>query len=155
MEKYKKIMQDELHAKQASLEKAAVRVSELGGMASMTLGESHRRQLLAAASQVVVSTLTHDEVKEELNRLYQNATVIYKTKRLALIRLGDLLCLASKFGVTVYNLPLLGWPLKSFQFSQHSMLDAKALLDIIGAVIDGRDRSDSVFNYSACVVRAG
>lgn len=153
MEQYKEIIQNELNARQASLTQSAQRVDELGNMASLSLGVSHRRRLLAAASHIKVNELSDDEVKAELERLYTSATVIYKTKRLALIKLGELICMAGKFGVTVYMLPNLNWPLKSFQMSQHSLLDPRPLLDNIGAFIDGRDKSDSVFNYSSCVVR--
>lgn len=117
----------------------------------MTLGETSRRTLLAAACPSLnLDGLSSDEIKSEVETLFENAYVISATKRSAVISLGDVVCFAGMYGVVTYSLPMLDWPLSATSFSRHSVIDGGLLLQRIGAFYDGRMGDDSLFNYSNC-----
>lgn len=114
------------------------------------LGDSARREFLAAAdAQVDAAELDAAELKQRVQKLYERAQVLLASKRQAILRVGELIVHCNRFGVSTFVLPLdiLGgrWA------SQRSTPDFDGgLSDAIGAVVDGRDRGDRLYNYSAC-----
>lgn len=148
---------DSLYAKalferKAQLTASAQRLDKKEGSSKQSLGESCRRALLIVACPLLkVESLSHDEVKVQVDLLFQQAKVIHKTKRGALILLGDIVCYAGKFGVVTYSIPTIGWPLDVFNWSRHSIIDNRELLRQIGATADGYDGRDTVFNYGNCI----
>lgn len=137
----------------ASLALSANRVMALAGSEYQTLGESARRTLLAAACPGLnLSELSHYDVKQQVADLFGRALVLSATKRSAVIQLGEVVCFAGMFGVVSFSLPLLSWPLSKTAFSRHSVIDSSNLLAQIGAVFDGYQGVESLYNYSACKI---
>lgn len=140
-------------ARSAHLALSARRVMDLAGSTEQSLGESSRRTLLAAACpRLTLNELSHDDVKHQVEILFDSAIVISATARSAVILLGDVVCFAGMYGVVTFSLPLLDWPLNKTSFSRHSIIDASALLERIGAFYDGHQGADSLYNYSNCKI---
>lgn len=141
----------------ARLALSASRVMALTGSENQTLGESARRTLLAAACPGLnLSEMSHEDVKLQVASLFSSAIVVSATKRSAVIKLGEVVCFAGMFGVVSFSLPMLDWPPSKTAFSRHSVIDSSDLLAQIGAVFDGYQGAESLYNYSACqIVSAG
>ena len=108
---------------------------------NMPLGEGSRTQFLAHTGFATMEeAIIHTQV-------------VYKLKRKAILRIGDIHLIAGRFGVIVYDLPS-DLPITAFQHSQESILDSRPFLEQIGATADGRDGMDTVYNYSGCHIAA-
>lgn len=105
----------------------------------MTLGEGKRTEFLAHCGL--------SSMEDAVNQ----CRVVYKSKRKAMLSIGDIFLIAGKYGVIVYDLPMEN-AIGSFGHSQHSILDSKPFLEKIGAVVDGRSKQDDLINYSDCVI---
>lgn len=136
MEQYKELIQQH----EATLAAAEKRGSDSDAAArhlDETLGESERRRLLA-----------HTGLRS-LEEAVEKTTVIRRNKRSALLQIGDLFAIAGRFGVIAYHLPS-SVSIGSFNLSVYTVYGIdKAILDKIGAVVDGRDGPDCVYNYQA------
>lgn len=143
-----------LRERGAQLMQSATRLDAIGDFAQYRLGESCRRVLLTAACPSLdISGLNHDEVKAQVQKLFDGAVVLKSTKRAAVIALGDIICLAGLYGVVTFELPIVGWPLSSFSWSRQSVFDNQDLLKKIGAFSNTADRHGSIFDYTQCVVQ--
>ena len=107
----------------------------------MTLGEDNRALFLAHCGVA------------NIEEAWAGAKVVARTKRSAIVRIGDLHLFLNRFGVATYLLPM-ETPMGSFNFSQHSLLDSGPLLSAVDAVHDGYDRKDPVYSYRACCLSA-
>tara|TARA_R110001583_G_scaffold42134_5_gene133974 strand:+ start:408 stop:827 length:420 start_codon:yes stop_codon:yes gene_type:complete len=107
----------------------------------MRLGEDNRTLFLAHCGL------------NSLDDAWRTARVVARTKRSAIVRVGDLHLFLNRFGVATYLLPL-EIPIGGFTMSQHSLLDAAPLLSVIDAARDGYDRHDTVYRYNECALAA-
>lgn len=137
----------------ARLALSANRVLALTGGERQTLGESARRTLLAAACPGLnLSDLSNAELKQQVKALFDKAVVLSATKRSAVVMLGEIVCFAGMYGVVTFSLPVLDWPLSKTALSRFSIIDSDDLLMRIGAVFDGYQGTESLYNYSACKI---
>jgi hypothetical protein len=118
-------------------------------LSTMNLGESSRRNTIAAASSTL-DPLTQDS-RKEIAKLLPTIEIIKLYKRKALIKIGNLTVVIGKYGVASYYMPT-GISVSPLNTSVHSFLDSSIILDHIGAVVDGREQGESIHNYSQCAL---
>jgi hypothetical protein len=118
-------------------------------LSTMSLGESSRRNTIAAASSTL-DPLTKDS-RKEIAKLLPSIEIIKLYKRKALIKIGNLTVVIGKYGVASYYMPT-GISVSILNKSIESFFDSNIILDYIGAVIDSRERGESIYNYSQCTL---
>jgi hypothetical protein len=157
IDRYHRTLQDhikQLNAATERLEKLEETVfQQRSKFAHERLGDSARREFIAAADpSVSAASIATDELKSHVARLYEGATVLYRTKRNAIVSVGAVFCICNRFGVSTFTLPfteshpLCGWG------SQHSTPDfgfSGSLPEAIGVARDGADRGDPIYRYDS------
>ena len=89
--------------------------------------------------------------QKELEKLFPTIEIIKRYKRKSLIRFGDLTVALGKYGVAIYFLPT-GFTVNGLRLSIESFICSQSILEYIGAIPDGCEHGETIYNYSQCAL---